>query len=660
MAITLWPAGELRGKLQLGEGQRRPPNVQLRFRHPPAPPRAAAAQGPAPDGEVTCRVLVSAHFRCALPAGQWNLRVGIAGFAPQYLWDLTLARASLTDLPPTPLQPGGSVAGWLPTCEGLAQRTGCEVTLTPLASTQVRDARTAAMLHDLAHTTAPAENGFFQLAGVPAGSYQLVAAQKGFASGRLAPVLVVENRETELREPLVLQPPLTLQVNLTPATDPTDQPWAVKLYAEGQMPGNRSEVSQPAAPGADGIWQWADLAPGSYVVSIADGSGQEWDHVDVALEPGQEVVDVSLPFVHVRGRVRIGDRGIPARLHWPVSIFMEADEHGDFAGILPRQGEYPMVMLRSQDPPLKRAIPHVKVEVAEGETEAWVDLVLPDTEISGQVVDEAGSPVPEAIVSPVSDGQTSGAVRVDKAGRFRLVGLPEGEVSLQAQTAEAVSAVVTVRMLEKLPPPPVRLVLKPHREFRGRVVAPNGSGVPGARVLAYSPGMLTMEPAVTDGAGMVSLQLSGAASQAYVIVQAAGYLLSSTTVPVGAEEPVTIPVESQGGGTLVVETALNQLDPAAPVAFFVLHRNVAIPLPELGHWQGLHGVAASPESSQLTIPQVEPGDWAVCLPALSALDPGAASFEVPETACISGYLAPGGELLLDATPLLQQVPAAPP
>lgn len=644
--LTLWPAGEVRGRWLLSADEQRPRRMKVRF-HRLSGPEQAAPGDQAGDGEVECRVLVSAHFRCPVPVGSWNLRLGAIDFAPAYLWKQKVTPEAL-QVGDLQLRRGGSVSGWLPTCEQTAARTGCSVSLQRMPGGQVLDPQTQEEMRDQALESPVHENGFFQVSGVPAGSYVLEATQQGFAPGHFFPVLVVENRESELREPLLLEPPLELRVQVEPALDPQGQPWSLELFALGERPGHQRTVDGVEPMGL-GIWEWRELARGMYKLYVSDGSGQVWHSANVELEPGFETVDVVLPIVRVSGRVLLGDEGLQARLHWPVRLLMETDEEGNFSGLLPRAGEYEMVELRANRPSIRWRFPGVQVEVEPGTDEAWVEFRLPDTTVTGVVVSDQGTPVQGAMILPLADGMSGGAVHADSQGRFRFRGLPEGRAILQAESPLGNSAPVTVEVSEEVERD-VRLVIGSTSEVHGVVTGPTGGGIPGAQVIAWSAGMMSLEPVVTRGDGSFIVQLPEAARQASFKIQAPGFPFATRIVELVDQEPVQLEIGQSAGATLLVEAVRDQLDPQAPVSLTLWHNGVFLSLGELLHWTVLHGETPEPEARQHRITRVEAGDWSICIYPLEVLDPF--NLSPSEQYCRGGYVAPGGELTLDARPLI--------
>lgn len=647
--LRLWPSGELRGRWLLPEGARRPQTMTVRFLYP-ATTASRQVHDLAAEGETECRVLVSSHFRCALPIGAWDLRLGASGFAPTYLWNQAVRVQEPTWVGELALRKGGSVAGWIPTCEGSAGEARCSVSVEPMAAGQARDPGVLAGLRMRKVDAAVRSNGFFQLLGVPAGTYVLTARQEGFAPGTVFPVLVLEDRESELRDPMQLQRPLDLQVNLEPAVDPQGQPWKLVLFQHGALPETREEVAAAAQPEGEGIWVWPGLAPGEYDIHVRDGAGTIWDSARFQLDEGSEVLDISLDLVRVNGRVLLGDEGLAARIHWPVSIYMESNEDGDFSGLLARAGEYPVVTVKSAAEQVHWSFPKVQVEVAEGQSAAWVEFRLPDTEVVGTVVDEAGRAVSGALVAPIVNGHMGGSVQTTSQGRFRFRGLPEGDAIVQATSALGDSDPVTLTVAEGLTPPEMHLVVRERREIRGVVVGPGATAIPGARVQAWAPGMLELKTAVTGGDGSFVVELRGGPGTTHFLIQAAGHAYATRSVDLHQRTEVRLQVGQDQGGTLLVDTAISRIRPDAPVSMFLLHNGALVPLGELLAWRDLNGLPPTPGGGRHEIPLVESGDWQICLYPLSAVD--ISRMKINQQYCTGDYLAPGGELTLDATPLI--------
>jgi hypothetical protein len=118
-------------------------------------------------------------------------------------------------------------------------------------------------------------------------------------------------------------------------------------------------------------------------------------------------------------------------------------------------------------------------------------VLVEDGAVTGRVVDESGRPVTEARVSHRERGWNGpwaglfgyGEGRVDDDGRFELTGLDAGPVRLRALGPEGSrSDVVRLELEAGERVDGLELVLRSRPRILGRVLAPDGSPVPEARV----------------------------------------------------------------------------------------------------------------------------------------------------------------------------------
>ncbi len=141
------------------------------------------------------------------------------------------------------------------------------------------------------------------------------------------------------------------------------------------------------------------------------------------------------------------------------------------------------------------------LEVPKGAVEVRHDIVLPDTGIRGQVVDEEGRPVTGATVLALAAGGgkltdigsamegIGGQSFTDDEGRFSLTGMKAGAWTLRVQASGFGTEVVENVNAAEGASGDVRVVLRRGTEVTVRVVGPDGSPVAGANIfLADSSG----------------------------------------------------------------------------------------------------------------------------------------------------------------------------
>jgi hypothetical protein len=109
------------------------------------------------------------------------------------------------------------------------------------------------------------------------------------------------------------------------------------------------------------------------------------------------------------------------------------------------------------------------------------------------------------------------------------------------------------------------------------------------------------------------------------------------------ERPVILAV-AQGGGTLVLRYGQNG-EPVPPdlLPALTLHHDSILYYWQLQSWARAHGIQ---EKGLQTLPMLEPGTYTVCFDTQLALSRAGRILPGFESGCQSGFLPPGGELVL--------------
>jgi hypothetical protein len=362
---------------------------------------------------------------------------------------------------------------------------------------------------------------------------------------------------------------------------------------------------------------------------------------EIQLAPGQTSIDVEVPLVPLQGKVTIGDEPLAATLWFGGRkggrrIRLDADEKGKFSGVLSEEGLWP-VDLAADEQGLRLTLDPVEVKIPKGKTTAFVEVRIPDTRLAGEVVDEGGHRVPKALVTILTKGATQ--VYTDEEGRFELRGLKPGPQGIQAEDGSRTSGPVEVVVEEKRETPRLHLVLREMLELRGRVTSRLGPR-PGAELIGFpfmdQVGYATGLNTVTNADGSFSLSLPAATRRIDLMVFAPGFAMRMLPVLVEKGHPVEISVEPDGG-TLVLE-----LPDTADHPPLLAHAGTFTFPFFLRRWATLQRVPQTP--GRLTLPNVEPGAYSLCVKASAELRQGQ---EPPgDGRCVSGVLAPFSELTL--------------
>lgn len=663
VTVPLWPAGEIAGTVRMPTLEKLPAELTVRFNSSPEPGKAPVF----PETIVTCPVREGSvksqapegTFSCQVPAGKLDLRLRARGFVSHFRWGVTVPAGKAHQAGPLALVRGASVIGRVDTAEGLLSIETCKVELKPLAAGRGRSPEDLERRGGLAFTVGIDKRGFFHFEGVKPGSYILSARQPGFAPAEIFPVSVLEGAESDVRQPLVLQRALTLEVVLEPPLDPWNQSWVVGLEKKSAVPFSAESIGQAEATKEEGRFLRKGLAPGDYWVEVKDSRGSAYSSSEITLSPGSPPLEIRLPLVWVEGEVRLGDEPLAAQLWFGGEagrerILMRSDEEGEFSGVLPHGGDWE-VDLDAASPIVRRRVRKIEVREDKDTGKARVRIEVPKTRLAGVVVDEKEAKAPGARVAMVElETGRPAFVTADREGRFEAAGLPEGPVTLLASVADARSDEIVVHLTEASPSTSLRLVLRKMREVQGVVASPAG-GVPGARVLALPRGGgAALWPAalqaVTDVEGKFTLKVPAGVASLQVVVLPPGFAMTQLRVDDLARETLAISVSPQGGTLRIVPgDATDGGDPSDPASerLILWNAGAVTDATLLGAWAAMNG-APAPDADRLIVPSLQPGAYVACWTdlagAYASLQQGAPAAGLD---CASGVLPAGGELTLE-------------
>jgi hypothetical protein len=647
--VPLWPTGTVSGSWKRPEKPAKlPREVDLRL---DPPPTASARR--APRGTLTCPVDENGRWRCEVPAGRLDLAIQSPGHVPVYRWGVVLEAGKELPLGALPLREGSSLAGWVVVEDGALPAGRAKARLRPLVAGGNLDPDAGARLRR-ALLEAPVDgNGFFQLAGVAAGTYLVEVELPGFAPARAFPVEVWEGAETLLKRPLVLTRPLTLELSISPRLDWAGRPWQVEVSRVSDS--SASVEPEPAwrgPAGEDGKVEVPGITPGAFHFEVADAEGNRFlSERDVRLEtPADARRELVVNLVYLRGEVLRGGEPLAADLWFggrfgSPRVKMASDEDGAFEGVLPRGGPW-RVDLQADEPRIET---HVEVEVKPDETgDAQVSIELPDTHLFGRVLDEAGRAVEGARVT--LNGLTAALVtKSGPEGEFELRAVPEGRAALDASVSSPegpkTSDEVFVDLAGDRPVGPVELRLRRTRLVTGRVQSLRGP-VPGAvvRVSPARPPMAYTESMHTGLDGAFSIPVPSSAETVSIVVSPPGSTLKAFEVPV-ADHGAVLNVPD-AGGDLHVRLPFPPDDPQAQnLTLVVLQDGRFLPPATLYRWAAGHGVRFQDETG-VNVPRLAPGEYTVCLGPLAVLEPRQVPAWIATARCASGPLAAGSRLEL--------------
>jgi hypothetical protein len=648
VTLDLWPAGTLEGGFAAEPRMKPPSDLRVFFRPGPG----TAASQPPPASESSCQVDQASTWRCKVPAGTLDLRFQSGGFVPRYLWGVRIEPGGTVRPGRLELRQGSAVQGWVVTADGTPLGNFATVSLRPRIGGAVRDAGERTRLESLRFEGSVNARGFFQIEGVPPGAYLLEARREGFAPS-IVSVRVAPGEVTEVANPpLKLDLPKVVEVFVDPPADPVGQPWSVRLQRLDRDASVVATFAGGVAAG-DGAWRQPGVPAGSYLLRVSRNGGETWWSGELKVDESLAPVYVRMDLVTVRGTVRFGKEPLPAKILFggrfgATRVEAQSNEKGIFEAVLPRAGNWP-VYVTSDQPAVEREIPRVKIQPKPGTRVADIALRLPNTVLRGRVIDEKNDPLPNAIVSAMSQGdviEDPVQARTDDDGHFEIYGLLPGPTLLEADAGEerAVDP-VTADVEEGNDAKSWILIAGPRLRIAGTVVSPAGP-VPGARIKAAPVGSpyIAVRSVTSDAQGRFEIRLPRKTREMSLSVSAPGFAFRMLRVPVPESRELGINLD-QTAGTLVVEKEeeLDFADPNAPM-IYLLHGGSIEALPQLMGWATAAG-AAPAGTKRTIIPSLEPGTYQACLvrPVEWA---GLAFGIVPRDRCASGSLAANGELTL--------------
>lgn len=572
----------------------------LRAEKPPRTLQASAFRVPQDQNSVAqlaeaepldC-LLAFPKWTCSLPAElPVDVRLEPQGFAPLYVWNVTMAPAGRRDLGPQKLVAGASVAGWVQNAEGvpLADAT---LTLASLQPEHPGAARAVATQHRVRSDA----RGFFQLTGVSPGDYRLVSQAPPLAPAVVTVLTVRPLAVITWPRPLRHSRSVTLRVSIDPARNSDDTAWEVAATELVSLTPGSPRVSTRLSVDADGLWTAAGLRPDRYELVVKDARGSVVDRSHVDLSNGAPAtLTLSLHPVKVMGVLKVGDDPLAAAdvrfaSGSGKSFFVTTDEDGHFEAAFPGPGRWsPLVypygrLERTQ----VRAAP---IEVLPQQA-GTLELVLPGGRLRGRVVRRDETPV-KAAVHVVRDSALVAQRVTNVDGMFDFIGLAESSYEVSAESEDGATPrplQVSVRADETTD---IEMAVDSYRTVFGTIHTPNGLPASGAIVRISTDGGLSWSDLVVGVEGRFEYVVPSGVSEVEILALTYSYPAAMLRIALG-DEPRSVTINLLPiGGVLRVE----------PDRAYLVRGNVVAPLP-MFHLPGSFAV----------MPRVhlEPGNYAVC------------------------------------------------
>ncbi|HEX2835927.1 MAG TPA: carboxypeptidase-like regulatory domain-containing protein [Thermoanaerobaculia bacterium] len=470
----------------------------------------------AEDGTLVTEIATvdaARNFAVRLPAEALDLRISAERFAPVYLW-----RFDAPAIPPLTLVEGASISGWV-TAPRKTKLSEVTIRLTPAAAVwESPDEKRRA------HTTRASETGFFQLTGIDAGTWSLVAEMDSFSPTKPLEIEIADGREEAIRRPLELRLKGSLSASITPLVDFNGKPWQIELQRRIPLSRYSRKVVTEAATAA-GQWSREGLEAGQYVLNVLDGRGNTMQRAEVELASEGEHVDIRIDAVAIRGAVTMAGKPIAVTIKWYTGegerTTIATNDDGTFDGVLPRPGRW-YVDLRRGD------VEYVIRKPVDVDESGEVEIVIPGGAVRGKIVDRAGRPT-QALAMLEGNG-TMREMAAAENGTFEIGGLETGTYSVRAQSKTARSSMISVSVSESSAAEVV-LVVDAQRKVEGWLTTTEGNPIAGAQIWYWSA-QSPFSPAQSGPSGQFSLTLPSAVSMIELAVVAPSRPAKLTAVPV--------------------------------------------------------------------------------------------------------------------------------
>ena len=653
--LSLWPAVSLHGQILTAEGGPLPRELEVRLTSSPASASEATPQttgrrlesGPS-RVELHCPIRAGT-WSCIGPAGQFDVQLEAAGYAPRYEWRMSL-KAAETDLGRTLLRRTASVFGRAVRQDGSNPPLPCRAILRPALERHggPQSGAETAPAGESSFSVPLSSRGYFQIVGVLPGMH-LLTVQCAAASG-FREIPVQADSETRINPPLQLEE-LTLNIAVTPRIDPEGHPW--QLTVDETAP-RYVRIANKAAASADGLWVRHGLMTGNYRVTVHSSDGTWWLQRYFDLRAGSGPLSLRLASVHVAGRVTLSSLPVRARLVFSnnaggQAVMLKSGNDGRFQGLLPvmpniQENSTWTVEARVAQPPVTQRLLDVNVPVGQAST--WLDLELPAVAVHGSVVSADGQLQRSVQVTFEDSSGIRTTTSTDDAGNFEMSDLPPGKYTAVADSPEGSSDRMPFDVVDG-GGSELKLVLNPFMRVPFHVVSNNGPVANAAVQVWIKPGV-PRAFARTDQDGNFQVGLPPETTEVGLTVGAPGYALKLTRFKISSENEESPDANTitlnDSGGKLVLKFNPPGRSAGPSTMLYLVHNGAIQDARTVTGWGTAQ--AGSSGDKPAVVEAIEPGKYALC----SVEDPSqlAALWSAPPSSdrCRTGALEQDETLIL--------------
>jgi hypothetical protein len=623
--LTFWPAASLYGEIVTAGAATLPGSIDIDLTaasrsvsETTIKPLAQPVSSPS-RAELHCEITAGA-WSCLGPAGVFDMRLEVPGYAPRYEWEVSLKPEQIANFGRTELLRTSSVFGRAIARDGSNPQGPCRATLRlDMERRGPPDSDQGSQNGPSGKISFPVSlnrRGYFQVVGISPGRYALAVACQGGSSFR--DLRVQADTETRIDPPLVLEN-LTLDVSVLPKTDPAGQPWKLAVYETAP---HYLLIADGVATSADGRWIRRGLMAGNYHVIIRSSDGTAWlqKYFDVDKASGPLLLHMSS--ANVAGRVTMSSQPVSARLVFTnnaggESATLFSDDTGHFHGLLPiapgMQESSWTVEAHVAQPPLTQHLLDVSVQATNSGAAAWLDLQLPAILVRGTVLSADGKPQRQVeVVFEGSDGIRT-STGTDDAGRFEMLDLPPGKYTAMANSPDGASDRVPFKVAEG-GGSELNLVLSPFNRYAFYVISNRGPVANAVVQVWIAPGV-PRAFVRTDEDGRFDVTLPPGTSEVGLTVGAPGYALKLTRMRVpdpddeSRGDSNTISLDD-AGGTLVLNFHPPGQAPDESASLYLVHNGAIQDALTVAGW-GTNQAGAN-TTGPTTVEAIEPGDYALC------------------------------------------------